>query len=272
MHKIFIVVGAGIICIAEVLLFSKVRPVAIFFTPIVWTGYILLIDGIIYSIRKESLIISRTKEFILMLFLSLIFWIIFEFYNLYIENWFYINLIRSKPLLIFGCSWAWMTIMPGLFETAELLESLKFLDVKIKRFKMNKIFLNALLICGFFLLLLPLFVPKTYAKWLAIPVWTGFIFFCDPINYKFGGKSLLGDFEGGRAGKFLSLFVGGLICGFLWEFWNHWAYTKWIYGFPYWTYPKLFEMPLLGYLGFPALTLEYYAMYNSTKLLLNTER
>ena len=44
--------------------------------------------------------------------------------------------------------------------------------------------------------------------------------------------------------------LGGLICGFLWEFWNFWAYPKWEYEIPLLGFGKVFEMPILGYGGY----------------------
>jgi hypothetical protein len=57
------------------------------------------------------------------------------------------------------------------------------------------------------------------------------------------------------------ILLAGLICGVVWESLNFFAPQKWIYtvrgleGF------KVFEMPLLGFLGFPALALDCMAAY-----------
>jgi hypothetical protein len=62
--------------------------------------------------------------------------------------------------------------------------------------------------------------------------------------------------------------VAGLVCGFLWEFWNYWATGKWQYvGVPVFPSVKLFEMPLVGYLGFPPFALEAFAMYHFVRPL-----
>jgi predicted flap endonuclease-1-like 5' DNA nuclease len=62
------------------------------------------------------------------------------------------------------------------------------------------------------------------------------------------------------------LLIAGGICGILWEFWNFWATTKWIYTVPFLEELKLFEMPLVGFLGFPPFTVECYVMYNFISL------
>jgi hypothetical protein len=94
----------------------------------------------------------------------------------------------------------------------------------------------------------------------------GFIFLLEPFNYWFGGRSLLKDLEEGNPRKIYLLLMAGLICGFLWEFWNFWALSKWIYTVPFFDKLKGFEMPYLGFLGFPPFAVQAYVMYNSISL------
>jgi hypothetical protein len=55
--------------------------------------------------------------------------------------------------------------------------------------------------------------------------------------------------------------LSGFLCGILWEFWNYWARTKWHYTVPIMANTRIFEMPVPGYLGFPAFAIECFAMY-----------
>ncbi|MBV8317398.1 MAG: hypothetical protein JOZ53_20860 [Planctomycetaceae bacterium] len=41
-----------------------------------------------------------------------------------------------------------------------------------------------------------------------------------------------------------------LACGFFWEMWNYYSYPKWVYHVPFVGVLHVFEMPLLGYLGY----------------------
>jgi len=118
------------------------------------------------------------------------------------------------------------------------------------------------------MLLLPFFVPAGIAQYLAAPVWLGFIFLLDPINAALGEESLLADFTTGRTDRLKNLIWSGLLCGVLWEFWNYWSRAKWHYTVPIMEHTKLFEMPLPGYLGFPAFAVECFAMYVFTRGIL----
>jgi hypothetical protein len=115
-----------------------------------------------------------------------------------------------------------------------------------------------LIVCGAAGALLPLIV---ISSWFAPLVWLAFIFLLDPINHLRGQPSIAGDLAEGRWGRLLSLLAGGAVCGLLWEFWNYWALSKWTYTVPYFGNVKLFEMPLLGFLGFPPFAVECWAMY-----------
>ena len=94
----------------------------------------------------------------------------------------------------------------------------------------------------------------------------------DPINLLFGRPSILRDWSNGRWGRTLALGAGGLLCGFLWEFWNFWAGTKWVYHLPFlgsWEHVKYFEMPIPGLLGFIAFGIETWTMWQTSLLILS---
>jgi hypothetical protein len=106
-------------------------------------------------------------------------------------------------------------------------------------------------------------VPLLFVSaWLVPLVWVGWALLLEPLNYRRGRPSWLADLALGDASRLLALLAAGAICGVLWEFWNYWAATRWTYSVPYLGSVKIFEMPVLGYLGFPPFTLECYAMYH----------
>ena len=261
-------IGLLVIITSEILLFLEVYWVGVFFTPIVWTGYILFIDSLIFRLKGNSLISNRTKQFLTMLPLSVGFWLIFEFFNLFISNWHYINLPDQTWIRFIGFTWSFATIWPAILETKELALTINiFNKATIKAKTISKRILYCSIALGAIFLLVPIVFPSRY---LAILVWTGFIFLLDPINYLHGEKSIIKEIESGSLDMILSLFLSGLWCGLLWEFWNYWATGKWIYTVPILGHIKLFEMPVLGYLGFLIFAIEVYVMYNFARLLTRT--
>jgi hypothetical protein len=262
--------GLGVLIVAEAALILNVEIVRVWFTPIMWTGYIMLVDALVLRLRGESLITSRPRDFFLMLWLSIFWWLTFELYNLRLMNWYYINLPASPVQRNLGFAWAFATIFPGIFETTELLEALYPFDrirIPARPWPQQSLILSV--IVGFLFVTIPPALPFLVSRYLFGFVWLGYIFLADPLNYWLGAPSLLHDWEEGRPGRMVALLAGGAVCGILWEFWNYWALTKWIYAVPILSDIKLFEMPVLGFLGFPPFALECYALYNlSMRLLL----
>ncbi len=271
--KVYGWIGLGIIGLSEILLFRGHPFVQVYFTPLVWTGYILFADSLVFRQKGKSLIINRPGELFLMLPLSIGFWVVFEFYNLYIRNWNYTGLPEDLLARWLGYAWAFATIWPAILLTAEIFGSLRFLArQKIYPIPIRPIHLKYSLFFGIICLVSPFMVPAEIAIYFAAPVWIGFIFLLDPINYWIGGKSLVRDLKRGDPKLLYSLLLSGLICGGLWEFWNYWAGAKWHYTVPILGHLKIFEMPILGYLGFPPFAVECSVMYTFVKTILSLSR
>ena len=251
--------GLVIILLAEGLLLAGVEVVATFFTPLVWSGYVLFIDGVVFKKNGKSYLHVRRKEFFVMLSVSVVFWLIFEGYNLFMKNWQYVGLPDNLWIRVLGYTWSFATVWPAVLETHELLLTYDFFkQARIRPLIFSSSILTVLVIFGAIELIIPILFP--FPLW-GILVWTGFIFLLDPLNYRRGLPSLIAEFKEGGLQLFFSLMLSGPICGLLWEFWNYWAGAKWIYGVPILGHIKLFEMPAVGYLGFMAFGLEVFVMW-----------
>jgi hypothetical protein len=159
-----------------------------------------------------------------------------------------------------GYDWAFATIFPALFLTARALRAVPLLSrLRVRPFVVSRRVLWVAITVGAVCAVLPLAVVS---PWLVPLVWIAYALLLEPVNYLRGAPSWLRALERGDASLVVSLLAGGLLCGLLWEFWNYWALTRWTYTVPYAGEVKLFEMPLLGYLGFPPFALECFAMYS----------
>ena len=248
---------------AEGLMFRGVEPVATYFTPIAWTAYILLADAAVVAVKGSSRLTAAggPGEFALTALLSVPLWLIFEAYNLRLENWTYVGLPENWLARWFGYGWSFATITPGIFVTADLVESFGWFTKPARRVEFSPAVRGNLVTAGALMLALPLLLPKNIGAHLFALVWLGFIFLVDPVNFRLGLPSLVGDLAAGRRARLYSLLVSGWVCGWLWEFWNYWAAAKWLYIFPMFQQWKIFEMPAPGYLGFLPFALECFAMY-----------
>jgi hypothetical protein len=62
---------------------------------LVWWPYILMVDGLVYRRKGSSLLTHRRKEFFQLLPWSLSFWLVFELFNIALNNWHYIMVSTS---------------------------------------------------------------------------------------------------------------------------------------------------------------------------------
>lgn len=251
--------GLAWIAACEVGLAAGVPWVATFFTPLVWWGYILAVDGGVRRWRGRSLLVDAPAELRAVVALSVPLWLVFEYYNLYLDNWHYVGLPGDPRARLLGYAVAFASILPALLETADLAAAAlpgRALPPCRRRLDRRA---WICIVAGALMLGLPLVFPSRY---VFAPVWLGFIFLLDPLNAAAGRPSLLADLERGSWHRVGALMASGYACGLLWEFWNYWAGSKWIYTVPFLPEYRIFEMPVLGFLGFGPFALEMFAMYH----------
>jgi hypothetical protein len=259
-------VGLSVMVVTETATLAGIEPFASWNTPIAWTGFIIFADAWVWGARGRSWIRSAPREFAFLALASIPLWLVFEFYNGFIHNWYYVGLPVNTLLRYFGYAWSFATIWPAIFEGAELIAVWRRLPAPAPPALPTPPALPAYpalpaalsIIAGASMLAWPLIWPSPY---LAAPVWLGFIFLLEPINVRLGAESLYSDFRHGVSSRLTNLIGSGFLCGILWEFWNYWARAKWHYTVPIMEHAKIFEMPLPGYFGFPAFALECFTMY-----------
>jgi hypothetical protein len=66
--------------------------------------------------------------------------------------------------------------------------------------------------------------------------------------------------------------LAGVACGFCWELWNVAALPKWTYQVPFVDFLRVFEMPLLGYLGYIPFSWAIYQLVQFAGLGLRAAR
>jgi len=248
---------------AEALLLLRVEVVGQWFYVLAWWPYILLVDALVYRRKGASLLNDHPREFALLLPWSVCFWLTFELFNLRLGNWHYLAVPENLPLRWSGYAASFATVLPGLFETTQLLEAYGlFRTAPARRRFTARGWFWPFLATGLLMLILPLAWPDYFFPL----VWGCFTFLLEPLNYRLGGRSLVRQWQEGSLRSFFLLLAAGAICGMLWELWNYWAVTKWAYTIPCVGFLQIFEMPVLGFLGFPPFPVECSVMMNTVSL------
>jgi hypothetical protein len=250
--------------ISALAMLQKQEPFHTWFYCFAWWSYLLFIESFLFSRGHDALLFNNPAKFLFLLPLSVTIWLIFEVFNFRLQNWHYVYLPASRGLRWFGYTIAYGTVLPALFSTRNLLDVLGVFRGTGNLLGGFGRFRDHFLGVGVVMLILPLLFPKIFFPL----VWLGFVFLLEPFNYRNGADSLLRDWEQGSSRSLCLLLLSGLLCGVLWECWNFSAGSKWVYTIPYLGFLKLFEMPILGFLGFPPFAVECYVMANTSFLLM----
>src|SRR4051812_10775486 len=173
--------GFLIIVAAEAFLFSGNQFVGRWFTPIVWTGYILFVDAVVFALKGRSLVMTDRLEFLVIAVISIAVWWLCEFYNaprFWNSNlelwWHYHNLEPNLMLRRAGYDWAFATIFPLLFITAELFTvSIFKRSVGRAAITFSQTVLIVFIILGVIGVAVPLIYPSA---WFAPVIWLSFVF------------------------------------------------------------------------------------------------
>jgi hypothetical protein len=257
--------GLVLLAVSEVCLFCKIEPFLTWFYCFAWWSYILVADALVAKLRGRSLLSGRRSEFWGMLALSVFVWSCFEAGNFVLHNWSYTRIPSEIWQRWPGYALAFATVVPAVFITSDLVELL-FGRQKRPAASECEILPAGPRPRGFPLLIflgLALTAASLVFPRYAFPaLWLGPIFVFDPMLEKAGIRSLSLSLRYGDFRRTWSLMLGGLLCGLMWEFWNYWAGSKWIYTVPFFSGWKLFEMPVLGFAGFPPFALECWILYH----------
>jgi hypothetical protein len=236
-----------------------VRTAYLFFP--LWLGYILVVDALVWRRAGNSLWSRSPKNFVLLFFISVPVWWLFELINLRTGNWEYMGRELFSPLQFDVLSTiSFSVVVPAVFETAERLRSFRWME----RFACGPcipatraVFIG-LIVIGLAMLTAMLVWPKSFYPF----AWIALVFILEPINYWTGRPYFLKELREGDWRTVISLALGALVCGFFWEMWNYYSFPKWTYHIPGLGFWRIFEMPLLGYGGYVPFALELYALKN----------
>ena len=231
--------------------------------PFAWYGLILCLDGWLYWQWGDGLILRRPREFAVLLFWSAMFWFYFELWNLRLKNWYFVGVPREGWWAHVEAYLDFATVLPGMFLVYRLLSRLKVPGGVRTGFCLPPGTHKASVVVGCIMLVLPLAYPEYFFPM----VWGAPAFLLDPLCAKYGGRSLLSEGRRGEWTTLVRLLLAGILCGGYWELCNFWSLEKWIYTVPFFSEGKLFEMPYLGFLGFPPFCVACFIMTNAVYLL-----
>src|SRR5439155_17413484 len=206
-----------------------------------------------------SLWTRSRRDFVLLFVASSPIWWLFEWINNRTGNWEYVGSNHFTAFQYYLlCSISFSTVMPAVFETAELIRTFEWVSRIKSGPRIAATLRNNLVL--FLVGLTTLILTLAWPKYFYPLVWVAIVLLLEPINWWFGRGTFLNWLQRGDWRPVISLAVGALVCGFFWEMWNFYSHPKWVYHTPGAQFLHLFEMPLLGYGGYIPFALELFAL------------
>jgi hypothetical protein len=226
-----------------------------------WFGYCLTIDALVFMRKGHSLLTRSPVSYMYLFLISMPAWWLFELINLRTQNWYYVGRhYFSDPEFFLFSSLSFSTVMPAVFGTAEFAGT--FMDVarpkRERKFRLTASNTSVLFISGWIMFVMMMIWPQFFFPF----VWLSAYCILDPLNFWIGNRSLVQEIAEGEWSSVLALSSGCLMCGLFWEMWNFYSFPKWIYQIPFVNFFHVFEMPILGYLGYIPFSLELFALYH----------
>lgn len=225
--------------------------------PLLWLGYILVMNALAVRRSGSCLMLAHPLRFLLLFPVSGVFWWFFEYLNLFVKNWYYVDAgvsLDRDPLI--APTLAFATVLPAVASTIYWLSTFKRLnDASVGYWSLR---LKSTHWAGWVLLatLLSLIGLGGWPQHVYPLVWISPLLILLAILTLRGHATVFESMAEGDWRPFWLAALAGLICGFFWELWNYGSLLRWEYSVPYVDRFLIFEMPLLGYAGYLPFGLE----------------
>jgi predicted flap endonuclease-1-like 5' DNA nuclease len=251
---------AALVLIAAVaLLRYEIAPVPTWFYVFAWYPTLVILDQVVAVLGGGSLL-ARPRDLLAMLWWSAVIWFVFEAINLRLQDWYYVFLPAARLERWIGITVSLATVVPAVLLPEQVLDRLGvWHELRAQPVPLRPKQVRVAFWLGWAILALVLALPR-YVYPLT---WGAGWLIAEPLLYQQQpDRSLFRDIARGSWGRIARLMAAGLFAGILWESFNALARGRWIYTVPFLERAKIFEMPPVGFLGFPFFALEVWSLYH----------
>jgi len=256
-----LIAAAVILIAAAALLHYEIPPVPTWFYVFAWYPTLLILDQVVVLLGGggESLA-ARPRALGAMLGWSAVIWFLFEAINFRLQDWYYVFLPASLPERWLGITVSLATVVPALLLPERVLDRLGvWRSLQSRPIPLRPQHLRLAFWLGWATLAATLAFPR----YLHPLTWAAVWLIAEPLLHRADPeRSLFADIARGSWGRIARLMAAGLCAGALWELFNGVARARWIYTVPFLEHIKIFEMPPIGFLGFPFFALEVWSLYH----------
>ncbi len=253
--------AAAVLVAAVLLRLYDIPPFPTWFYVVAWYPTLVILDQSVVLLGGESLL-AEPRTLFRMLGWSAVIWFLFEVLNFRLQDWYYVFLPANRLERWLGITVSLATVVPAVLLPERLLDRLgvwhhlawrpppvPFRPDDLRRAQWIGVAMLAAVLA--------------WPRYLYPLTWGAVWLVAEPLLYaRDPARSLFGDIARGEWGRIARLMAAGLFAGVLWESFNAVARGRWIYTVPFLEHWKIFEMPPVGFLGFPFFALELWSLYH----------
>lgn len=223
-----------------------------------WLGYIITVSALTAKRKGRCLLTDQPLRMLILFIVSAAFWWYFEYLNRFVQNWYYVGVQKFSPTRYFWfATLPFSTVLPAVLTTDEWLGTFPRIGAGLDHWHRIKL-RSPRCIAALWLTLaiLGLLGIGNFPNQLFPLLWLAPLMMLTAAQTLAGCPTIFAPLHQGNWKPLFRIALATLMCGFFWELWNSRSLAHWIYAVPYAGRFKLFEMPILGYVGYIPFGLE----------------
>lgn len=235
-----------------------------------WFSYIVFANALCVRQSGSCPMLHEPVFFAGLFPLSAFFWWFFEYLNQFTQNWYYTGVSYGTLAYSMHATISFSTVLPAVYTTRRWISQMEWFRKRFSGLPSLRGFTPAfvnwsmLLISSAGLIGVGLWPEELFSL-----LWLAPLLILTALQHLAGQPALFTGMVDGDWRPTVSAAMAALVCGFFWEMWNYYSLAKWVYSIPYVHRFQLFEMPVLGYLGylpFGLLCIEIAEFFKGTSL------
>jgi hypothetical protein len=226
-----------------------------------WFSYIVVANALCFRQSGECPMLNKTVFFLVLFPVSAVFWWYFEYLNQFVRNWYYTGVDFGPITYSIHASISFSTVLPAVYTTRVWISDTKWFRQRFYGLPPLRKFGSVMFVWAILLVTCAgLIGVSLWPDELFSMLWIAPLLILTSLQRIAGQTSIFSAMAEGDWRPTVSASIAVLICGFFWEMWNYYSLAKWIYNVPYVHRFKIFEMPILGYMGYLPFGLECMAI------------
>ncbi len=226
-----------------------------------WLSAIVFANALCFRQTGSCPLVDRPRFLAALFPVSAAFWWYFEYLNQFVHNWYYTGVDYGAIAYSLHATISFATVLPAVYTIREWVFTARWFRRRFYGLPSLRTSAAGPAAGAVFLLAcLAMIGISLRPDALFAMLWIAPLVLLTSLQSLTGQETLFSTMSKGDWRPAVSAALAAMICGFFWEMWNYYSLAKWMYSIPYVSRFAVFEMPVLGYMGYLPFGLECIAV------------